>query len=80
MADKTHEFMKELWDLLLSAQSEASGIPPALIREKKDEKTRKMEQIELAKKQLERIKGFSELPTSKGIPSLRASKDEKTIE
>jgi hypothetical protein len=38
--------MKELWNLLLSAQEESSGIPQELIREKIDEKSRKMEQIE----------------------------------
>jgi hypothetical protein len=37
--------MKELWSLLISAQNEPSGIPPELIREKLDEKQRKMEQI-----------------------------------
>jgi hypothetical protein len=30
--------MKELWNLLLSAQEEPSGIPNELIREKIDEK------------------------------------------
>jgi hypothetical protein len=35
--------VQELWNLLLSAQDEPSGIPPELIREKRDEKERKME-------------------------------------
>jgi hypothetical protein len=35
--------MLELWKLLLSAQNEPTGIPPELIREKLDEKQRKME-------------------------------------
>lgn len=48
--------MKELWNLLLSAQSEPSGIPPELIREKVDEKNRKQEMIENVKKQLEKIR------------------------
>ena len=37
--------MNELWNLLLSAQDQTNGIPPELIKEKKDEKMRKMEQI-----------------------------------
>ncbi len=30
-------FMKELWELLISAQQNPSGIPTAILKEKKDE-------------------------------------------
>lgn len=49
MEDKTSIFMEELWKLLLSAQSEESGIPPELIKEKIDEKERKREEYERTK-------------------------------
>lgn len=49
LEDKAQLFVKELWDLLLQAQTEPSGIPPVLIREKMDEKNRKLEQIQLVK-------------------------------
>lgn len=76
MEDKTQIFMKELWNLLLSAQTEPSGIPPELIKEKLDEKHRKMEQYEQAKKQLERIKGFAGLPVSEEKPHKPTLKEE----
>ena len=42
-------FVEELWSLLLSAQNEESGIPRELIKEKQDEKERKIVEIEAAK-------------------------------
>ena len=42
--------MRELWDLLLTGQNESSGIPPALITEKQNEKKKKMEQLEEARR------------------------------
>ena len=45
LEERAETFMLELWRLLLSAQNEPTGIPPELIREKLDEKQRKMEQI-----------------------------------
>ena len=43
LEDKAPIFMQELWDLLLSAEKEESGIPPGLIMEKHLEKQKKME-------------------------------------
>lgn len=51
--------MLELWRLLLSAQADPSGIPQELIREKLDEKQRKLEQIQQAQKRLDMIKSFT---------------------
>eukprot|EP00347_Sterkiella_histriomuscorum_P022550 403338068 len=62
LEEKAQIFVKELWDLLLAAQTEPTGIPPVLIREKIDEKNRKLEQIQQVKQQLEKIRNFADLP------------------
>jgi len=49
LEDKTPQFMLELWNLLLEAQKEPSGIPKQLILEKVKEKEMKMELFEKAK-------------------------------
>jgi serine/arginine repetitive matrix protein 1 len=49
LEDKTPQFMLELWNLLLEAQKEPSGIPKQLIEEKLKEKELKMEMFEKAK-------------------------------
>ncbi|TNV77303.1 hypothetical protein FGO68_gene4089 [Halteria grandinella] len=61
LEDKASIFMKELWNLLLSAQADPSGIPPELIREKLDERQRKLEKLQQTEKQLQKIKSFSGL-------------------
>ena len=58
LEDKTPQFMLELWNLLLEAQKEPSGIPKQLILEKVKEKEMKMELYEKAKAQLERIRSL----------------------
>jgi serine/arginine repetitive matrix protein 1 len=42
LEEKSPLFMEELWKLLLSAQTEQTGIPKELIEEKKEEKERKL--------------------------------------
>ena len=58
IGDQTATFMKELQDLLLSAQQEPTGIPKQLVKEKMSEKERMQQMIEEQKKKLARIKGF----------------------
>ncbi|KAI9225373.1 MAG: PWI domain-containing protein, partial [Piptocephalis tieghemiana] len=41
LGDKTPAFMKDLWELLLSAQSSPGGIPARFIEEKKEELRKK---------------------------------------
>jgi len=65
MENQTTTFMTELWELLLSAQKEPSGIPQQLIREKLDEKQRKMVEIEKAQEKLQKIRDFNQEPVSK---------------
>jgi hypothetical protein len=43
LEDKAPIFMNELWNLLLSAQADSSGIPLELIKEKQNERKKKME-------------------------------------
>ena len=64
LEERTPQYVSELWSLLLAAQDDPTGIPPALIREKQDEKQRKMEQIALAQKQLDKIRAFTGGPPS----------------
>lgn len=58
MEDKTPQFMLELWNLLLEAQKEPSGIPKQLIEAKVKEKEMKQELFDQAKAQLERIRNL----------------------
>ena len=57
--------MQELWNLLISAESDPNGIPPELVREKVEERNRKMLEIEEKKRQLEKIRQFTSGMSSK---------------
>ena len=50
--------MKELWDLLLSAQESEGGIPKQLIEETKKELISKKKNLEDAKEQMIHLKGM----------------------
>lgn len=56
MGDAVGPFMTELQNLLLSAQKDPRGLPPALVKEKFDEKEKKLQAIEEAKKKIENLK------------------------
>ena len=50
--------MRELWKLLLEAQSTVNGIPPSLIEERKEEIKQKKEEILNQEAKLESIRAF----------------------
>ena len=63
-------FMNELQDLLLTAQVDPRGIPPALIKEKQSEKEKKMLAIEEAKRKIAMLKRLTgQAPAKKEVES-----------
>lgn len=56
MGEAVGPFMTELQSLLLSAQEDPRGLPPALVKEKFDEKEKKMQAILDAKRKIENLK------------------------
>ena len=56
MGESVGPFMTELQGFLLSAQTDPRGLPPALVKEKFDEKEKKLQAIEDARKKIENLK------------------------
>ena len=63
MHEAVGPFMRELQGLLLAAQVDPRGIPPALVKEKFNEKEKKMQAIEEAKKRIEMLQKLQNGPS-----------------